>query len=98
MTDQKAQTKVYKCYISDTGTTKYYWYFNGIDANIYGNESNIETPAENITQLDRVANVHLYSINDLNVHIVFDQSVHIYGIRDVFFDLKETDNADSTLG
>ena len=38
--------------------------------------------------LDKVANVTLYSISDTTMHIIFDHSVHIYGSRDPFYDVE----------
>ena len=86
---KKVEMKVYKCYISNTNDTKYYWYFSNKSAYPYGNQNSLKIPVKNINDLDRVANVDLYSITDTTAHIVFDHSVHIYAIRDTFFDLKE---------
>lgn len=85
----KAETKVYKCYISNTNDAQYYWYFSNTSAHPYGNEDSLRIPAKNISDLDRVANVDLYSITDTTAHIIFDHSVHIYAARDTFYDLKE---------
>lgn len=90
----KAETKVYKCYISNTDDTHYYWYFKNNSAYPYGNENTLKLPAKNISDLDRVANVDLYSITDTSAHIIFDHNVHIYAVRDRFFDLEEDINAD----
>lgn len=85
----KVETKAYKCYISNTNDTQYYWYFSSTSAYPKGNENSLRLPAKKISDLDRVANVDLYSITDTTAHIIFDHSVHIYAVRDTFFDLKE---------
>ena len=85
----KAETKVYKCYISNTNDTKYYWYFSNKSAYPYGNQNSLKTPVKTINDLDRVANINLYSITDTTAHMIFDHNVHIYAVRDTFFDLKE---------
>ena len=38
--------------------------------------------------LDRVANVTLYSISDKTMHVIFDHNVHIYCARDEFYDVE----------
>jgi len=91
--NQTAQKKVYKCYISDTNDEKYYWYFADKDAYPYGNENSLKIPVKDTSQLDRVANVNLYSITDTTMHVIFDHNIHIYGVRDTFFDIEEDTDA-----
>ena len=78
----------YKCYLSTTNNERYYWYVKEKNTNIYGNRNGMMICVKDPRDLDRVANVTLYSISDKTMHVIFDHNVHIYCVRDEFYDVE----------
>lgn len=87
MTD--TESKKYKCYISEIDNATYYWYITDTSTKVYGNELSIQRPLTDLTHLDRVANIILISITDNTIHLIFDKTDHIFGIRKEELDIEE---------
>ena len=78
----------YKCYLSNTNNERYYWYFKDKNTSIYGNCNGMILNVKDPRDLDRVANVTLYSISPTTAHIIFNHTEHIYCARDAFYDVE----------
>lgn len=78
----------YKCYLSNTNNERYYWYCKEKSTHVYGNRNGMAFRVTDTKDLDRVANVTLYSLSDSTMHVIFDRNVDIYGARDAFYDIE----------
>ena len=78
----------YKCYTATIDGQKAYLYFKDASVKIYANEKGIAFPIRSAENLDLVVNVALCSITDKVVHLMFNKSVPIFGVRDSTHDIE----------
>ena len=78
---------MYKCYILDFNTKKYYIYIKEDSIQILGSD-NLEKPVVSAEKLEPLANIKLTGITENTIHLVYDKKTNIYGTRNTNFDIK----------